>query len=175
MDKRNTTRRRFLVSAIACSGLIATGAGVALLRAGSAWAQSSAAIGRGSAGALARMARLLYPHAGVADDVYAAVIESILSATASDPAMTEILDAAIRALNSAQVDDWFEVPAEQQVAALQAVEAEPFFGVIQAAVRDRFYNHAAVWRHIGYPGSSVEHGGYVERGFDDIDWLPEEV
>ncbi len=24
----------------------------------------------------------------------------------------------------------------------------------------------------GWEGSSVEHGGYINRGFDDIGWLP---
>jgi len=30
-----------------------------------------------------------------------------------------------------------------------------------------------VWKHIDYPGSSKEYGGYINRGFNDIDWLPE--
>jgi len=171
MVEQKATRRRFLVSAVACSGLISTAMGVALLRAGSAWAQS----GGKRAGSLARMARLLYPHDGIADNVYADVIDSVLAAAADDPSIADTLNAALRALDDEQDADWFKLGAEQQVAALQAVETEPFFGVIQAAVRDRIYNHDAVWKHIGYPGSSVEHGGYVERGFDDIDWLPEEA
>jgi len=175
MDDRHATRRRFLVSTIACSGLISTGMGVALLRAGSAWAQSATARGGNSAGSLARMARLLYPHDGIAEDIYAEVIDSVLAAAADDPAIADTLNAALRALDDEQDADWFDLGTKQQLATLQAVEAEPFFGVIQAAVRDRFYNHAAVWKHIGYPGSSVEHGGYLERGFDDIDWLPEDA
>ena len=175
MDDRNTTRRRFLVAAITYSGLISTGMGAAVLRASSAWAQSSAAMGEASAGTLAQMARLLYPHDGIADDVYAAIIDGILAAAADDPSMTDTLNEAMHALDAAQDADWFELSEEQQVASLQAIEAESFFAVIQAAVRDRFYNHASVWKHIGYPGSSVEHGGYVDRGFNDIDWLPEEV
>jgi hypothetical protein len=175
MVDRNTSRRRFLVAAISCSGLISTGMGAALLRAGSVWAQSSAATGGDSAGALARMARLLYPHDDIADDVYAEVIDRILTDAAGDPAMIAVLDTAMNALNSAQDTDWYELGVERQVASLQAVQNEAFFTVIQAGVRDRFYTHPKVWEHIGYPGSSVEHGGYVERGFDDIDWLPEEA
>jgi len=175
MPDQENTRRKILVAAITYSGLTASGLGTAMLSAGTAWAQSSEATTNDAAAMLARMARLLYPHAGIGDDMYLAVIESILTQTASDPAMTKTLDAAIHALNAAPGGDWFEVTTEQQLAALQAVEKEPFFGLIQAAVRDRFYNHAVVWKHIGYPGSSVEHGGYLERGFDDIDWLPEDA
>jgi len=31
----------------------------------------------------------------------------------------------------------------------------------------------ALWKTLGYQGSSIEHGGYLYRGFDDIDWLPQ--
>ena len=30
------------------------------------------------------------------------------------------------------------------------------------------------WKKLGYEGSSAEHGGYLHRGFDDIDWLPKQ-
>jgi hypothetical protein len=29
-----------------------------------------------------------------------------------------------------------------------------------------------VYRFFGFEGSSVEQGGYIHRGFDDIGWLP---
>ena len=34
-----------------------------------------------------------------------------------------------------------------------------------------FYDNKAVWPLFGYEGSSWEKGGYLNRGFDDIDWL----
>jgi len=172
MPDRKSTRRRFIVATVAFSGLISTGIGAGILRTSSAWAQSSAAMDEDAAVALARMARLLYPHDDIADDVYAEIIDDILAAAASDSAMTETLSGAVTALQAEQDADWFELDAEQQLAALLALQTATFFGAIQAAVQERFYNHASVWEHIGYPGSSVEHGGYVDRGFDDIDWLP---
>jgi len=78
----------------------------------------------------------------------------------------------VTALNAAQHGDWFDIVADDQIKAMKAVESEAFFAAIQGGVRVRFYNHPKVWEHIGYPGSSVEYGGYVDRGFDDIDWLP---
>jgi len=165
---QQATRRRFLVAAITYSGLISTGMGAALLRASSAWAQSAA----GEANELTRMARLLFPHAGIADDVYTEVVDSILSAAASDASMSNTLDLAATALNAAQAGDWMNASAGDQIAAMQAVENEAYFGAILGSVRVRFYNHPKVWEHIAYPGSSVEYGGYVDRGFDDIDWLP---
>jgi hypothetical protein len=36
------------------------------------------------------------------------------------------------------------------------------------------YSNPQVWPLFGYQGSSLEYGGYLERGFDDIAWLPKE-
>lgn len=166
MNHGDLSRRRFLVATIAYSGLISAGAGAALFRASSAWAQSPAANSE-----LVRLARLLYPHDGVADDVYIEIIDGISSDSANGP----LLDSAMDALSAAQPGDWFDLDTDEQVAAMKSVEKESFFEAIRAGVRDRFYTHPKVWEHIGYPGSSVEFGGYVDRGFDDIDWLPEEA
>lgn len=171
MIQGETSRRRFLVATIAYSGLLSSGMGAALLRASSAWARSA----DGNADDLTRMARLLFPHDGIANDVYADVIDDVLSAAAGDSSMMKTLDNAVTALNAAQNGDWFDAGEVDQIAAMQAVENEAFFVAISGGVSARFYNHPKVWEHIGYPGSSVEFGGYVDRGFDDIDWLPEDA
>ncbi len=33
------------------------------------------------------------------------------------------------------------------------------------------YNQQEVWAILGYEGESASKGGYINRGFDDIDWL----
>ena len=33
------------------------------------------------------------------------------------------------------------------------------------------YNQKAVWPIFGYEGASYEEGGYMDRGFNDINWL----
>ena len=35
-----------------------------------------------------------------------------------------------------------------------------------------YLDRLLVYRFFGFEGSSVEHGGYIQRGFDDIGWLP---
>jgi hypothetical protein len=96
--------------------------GAALLRASTAWAQSA----NEHADELTRMARLLYPHNAIADDVYAEVIDDVLSAAADDSSMMETLSNAITALNAAQHGDWFEIGADDQIKAMKAVENEAF-------------------------------------------------
>lgn len=172
MDTEMTTRRRFLVAAIAGSGALVCGFDFTLLRTASAWAEAPA---DDSAKILARMARLYYPHDDVADAVYVQTVDGILSAAASDPQLQELLDGAYVALDRAGDHRFIELDANSQLAAMTKVQDEVFFTAIKFQVLARFYANSEVWKVINYPGSSVEYGGYVDRGFNDIDWLPEEV
>ena len=172
MIGRDTTRRRFLVAAAAYSGLLSSGIGLSVLRGSAAWAQSP---GQDTDTTLGKFARLMFPHDALADEVYAEVASSILTAAASESSLDDALASAVAALNLEQDGDWFELDENAQIAAMTAVPGESFFAAIQFQVAVRFYNHPRVWELIGYPGSSKEHGGYIDRGFDDIDWLPEEA
>jgi hypothetical protein len=33
------------------------------------------------------------------------------------------------------------------------------------------YNIPEVWKYFGYQGPSFPHGGYLDRGFNDINWI----
>jgi len=35
------------------------------------------------------------------------------------------------------------------------------------------YDDVEVWQAFGYEGASAHLGGYVNRGFNDLDWLPD--
>ena len=35
------------------------------------------------------------------------------------------------------------------------------------------YSDPEVWELLGYEGPSFDKGGYIDRGFDDLDWLPD--
>ena len=58
-----------------------------------------------------------------------------------------------------------------RVAVLRTMETTPFFQKVRGDMVVALYNQLAVWAKFGYEGSSAEHGGYLHRGFDDIDWL----
>jgi hypothetical protein len=175
MDGYKTTRRRFLVAAMSGSAALAGASGLFVLRASTAWAQAEPGDALDSARTLSRVARLLYPHAGVGDTVYAEVVDGILAAAAGDPQLTAMLDDASAELDAARGGDFFALDEATQLEVLKALSGRPFFGAIQSQVQWRLYTDPRVWQTIGYPGPSVEFGGYLERGFDDIDWLPEEA
>jgi hypothetical protein len=167
-----TSRRRFIVAAITLSGLAGTSTGTSFLGLSRAWAQSEDG-SDGDSAAMMRMARLLYPHDAITDDVYMDVLNLAMSMTAADGSFAALLDVAVDALNAGQSDDFVDLDEASQMAALQSVESQPFFAAIQMNVGVTFYYHPAVWALLGYEGPSFDKGGYLHRGSGDIDWLPE--
>ena len=56
---------------------------------------------------------------------------------------------------------------------LKGIEGTDFFGFIRRTTVLNLYDDPAVWEVLGWEGSSFDKGGYVDRGFNDLDWLPE--
>jgi len=144
-----------------------------MLRISNAWAKSHGDLDKEIMDAMVRMARLLYPHEAMSDEFYGEVLNNSLSATAGDSSFAALLKAAEQALNVAEAGKWVDLSEVQQLAVMQEVEGMGFFAAIQGAVRAGIYLNPVFWEHIGYPGSSKEFGGYINRGAGDIDWLPE--
>jgi len=165
MTDTGLSRRRFILTAIAAYSVVTVPF---------RWLPGTSAVADTAVKPdLVRLTRLLFPHSGLASDVYADVAETLFDSFVAHPESAQLLDMADTALD-AQVDgDWMDVDEDRQVAALKGIENEAFFAAILAALRGAFYNHPKVWAYLHYPGSSKEHGGYKHRGFDDINWLPE--
>jgi hypothetical protein len=172
MNDTQATRRRFLVAALTFSGVASSSLGLSLLHYSIAWAES--ADNADGLAAMGRLAQLLFPHPGLDDSVYGSVIGEVLAITAADPATAGLLGIAEEALNAQQDQAWADVPEAEQLAALTKVQNEAFIIGIRELVRFRLYDNPGLWKHLNYPGSSKEFGGYINRGFNDIDWLPEE-
>ena len=160
-----STRRRFLIASLAFS--TATVTGTTCLRGAAAWAAEN------SDATLARFGRLLFPINGLSDDVYEGVMGNVLSALAGSPTTENALAVAEAALNEASDGDWYSASEAAQISALESIQGEAYFAAILGTVRGAFHYDPAVWDFIQYPGSSKEHGGYLQRGFNDISWLPE--
>jgi len=162
MGDSNTTRRRFITAAIALSGS-------ATLQPVIAWAQ--ARDGSRPGADMVRMARLLYPHTALSNDVYAEVLGDAIaqSATEFPISLSELADV----LDSQTGGDFLAADEAAQVTAMRTIESEPIFGAIRSKVRDGLYLHPACWEVVGYGGPSFQNGGYLQRGAGEIDWLPE--
>ncbi len=171
MEKNGVNRREFLQT-----GRAAVAGGVAAtLVAGlsnSTWAKALGAIGDADAAVLLRMCRVLYPHDALSDDYYAACVESLDAKAHADAALATSLREGVAALNEA-TGGFLERSEKEQVAALTAIESSPFFQAVRGHMVVALYNDRKVWNHFGYEGPSFPFGGYLERGFNDIDWLGE--
>ena len=56
---------------------------------------------------------------------------------------------------------------------LEKIQHTPFFQFVLNEALSGVYRHPLTWELLGFEGSSLEFGGYINRGFNDIDWLPD--
>ena len=164
-------RRRFIVAAVTlAAGTITPGA--AVLLSGRAWA-----LGENETlprDVLAAIARQMYPHDALDDSVYAEVMDQAMAMVANDMLFAELVGAAGQALDAGAGGDFAAASPDEQLAALQAIDGEPVFAAVLGAVGNRLYHHPAMWALMNYEGPSWQHGGYLDRGAGEIDWLPDE-
>lgn len=171
MSKSGINRRRFLATG---GDTVAGGVAVSLVAAlpASAWAKSLNTIDQRAANVLLRVCRLLYPHDALADDYYAACVESLDSKAGADPALATLLNNGVTDFMKNNIE-FLNSPESEQLKALDAIANSEFFQSVRGHMVVALYTDRKVWSELGYEGPSFEFGGYLDRGFNDIDWLPE--
>lgn len=112
---------------------------------------------------LTRVARLIYPHDALEDAVYAGIVGTLLDDQQSETVLRR---------GVASLDGFLELSEEVQLRKLQSIDESEFFEAVREPLMWTLYNSQALWDLIGYPGASFPFGGYINRGFNDIDWLP---
>ena len=143
---------------------------------GKAWAATPVAVSPASFATLVKLARDIYPHDKVGDQFYAKVMEGIDAGAKDDAAAKTLLEDGVAALNKAAVDmkqaSYAEMPNEaDRVAILKTMETSPFFQKIRGSLVTGLYNNEEVWPLFGNEGESASKGGYINRGFNDVNWL----
>lgn len=178
LDKRPQYSRRAMLktSGAATFGAALVVAGGTVTCPQGAWAMSPKALSPQAMATLIHMSRDIYPHDRLADKFYAKAVGGFDEKAAGDEAFklimengTADLDAAAK-LNGA--DSYLAMGWEKdRVTLLREVEDTPFFQAVRGDLITSLYNNPEVWPLFGYEGESFSKGGYLERGFDDIDWL----
>jgi hypothetical protein len=169
-DIKGLTRRALLGRAIAAGALTVTGIGF-IAAPNAAWALEVQVITAEQMATLLQMARDIYPHDQVPDQHYAVAVKGYDAEDKKDMVAAGVaeLDAAAKAAGHA---DYVSIGWEEdRVKVLQAVEASVFFQTVRAGLVTGLYNQKEVWPIFGYEGESFSKGGYIERGFNDINWL----
>ena len=177
VDRRSKYDRRVFLKGAATAVptvAIATSAGLSI---SDAWADDATALTPATLKTLVKMARDIYPHDFLGDSYYITAIRPWNAKAAKDPTTKSLISDGVaqldQAANARFKAPYMQVPWEtDRVVLLQGIEQSPFFQKIRGDLIVSLYNQKEVWPKFGYEGSSAEHGGYIKRGFADIDWLP---
>ena len=172
--KQVLSRRFFLQrSATGFAAAIAVTSTGALLNASEAWALDVKGVKPETMKTLILVARDIYPHDKVADRFYAIAMKGYDEKAAGNPEMKAELEGFVAALDGAAGPGGYLGAGweSERVGLLRAESHNPVFDQIRSGLIVSLYNNQDVWPIFGYEGESYSKGGYLERGFNDIDWL----
>ncbi|MFT6308510.1 MAG: hypothetical protein ACJA0Z_003684 [Halioglobus sp.] len=169
------TRRQLLAQGLGLGGSFLVGSGF-LAASSATWAMEVKALKPSTMATLVQMARDIYPHDKFGDDLYAIAVQGHDDKAAEDADFKKMMEEGVSNLNSlavtaghpSYVDTGWE---SDRVALLRSIEQDGFFQTMRGGLVVSLYNQPAVWSLLGYEGSSFEKGGYLDRGFDDVNWL----
>jgi hypothetical protein len=162
-------RRSFLAASGIVSGLLAAGAPLSLIAPSRAWALELKQLTSSQGAALMSVARTIAPHDGLEDAAYAIVVKAIDAAAAADEHTRTLVSCGLAGLG----EDFAARSEAARVQALKAVEHSEFFQLLRGMTLANLYSSAIAYAHFGYEGEAFSKGGYLTRGFNELDWLPE--
>jgi hypothetical protein len=122
---------------------------------------------------LMRMVRVMFPHPDFPDGPYERTVDAILAAGVEDARTGAQLQQGLRELDSLADRPFTELDDARALELLRSISATTFFEAVRSRVILTLYDDREVHRLLGYEGASFDQGGYLHRGFADLDWLPD--
>jgi hypothetical protein len=176
MNAKGISRRQFLHTSGLLVATTAVSGGMLWLSPSAASATSFQALDEHTAKSLLKMSRHLYPSPSIGDEQYTRTVDGLDAKAKNDRAFAKLLQDGVAALDASAQGKWLEASDEVCLQTLKDMQATPFFQTVRGALvgADGPYNLPEVWKKLGYQGSSWQFGGYLNRGFNDIAWLPKE-
>jgi hypothetical protein len=168
-------RREFLQKgAIVVAGAAVAVSGVNVVAdAADQWTSGLKTLNAHEGETLLKVARQIFPHDRLADTDYIVVVMDLDTEAAAKPETAKVLRDGVANLDSANGAKFVSLSDDKQLAALQKVDDTPFFQKVHSTEVVSLYNNHAVWKKLGYQGPSYQIGGYLHRGFNDLNWLPD--
>jgi hypothetical protein len=123
---------------------------------------------------LVSICRTMFPHDAIPDEFYEHVVRKLDDQAAQDQEASRFLSGGVEALNRRTGSVWTNLSEEARLEALRWAEQLPFFQTLRSDFIRYFYDNPAIWPRFGYEGPSNDKGGYLHRGFNDIDWIKKE-
>ncbi len=170
-NRRGLSRRDLLKRGTLGAALIISGQAVICPEA--AWAVEAQALKPETMATLIKLARDIYPHDRLADRFYAIAVKGQDAHAQKDEAHKKLIEDGIADLDRrAGAGGYSGLGWEaDRIAILHDIENTPFFQAVRGDLVVSLYNQKEIWPIFGYEGESYSKGGYINRGFNDIEWL----
>lgn len=174
IDRRaRVTRRDFLLSGSATT-LVVGAASIACPT--GAWSVEVKTLRPETMKTLVQVSRDIFPHDRIADSYYAIALTGTDEAAGKDEKVRVMIEEGVAGLDiearAITGMPYVEIPQEEnRVLLLDAIQNGEFFQKIRGDLITGLYNNPKLWLKFGYEGESASKGGYLERGFDDVDWV----
>jgi hypothetical protein len=125
------------------------------------------ALSAAQAATLVRLLRVAYPHPSFPDGPYQRTAKKVQDADTDN-----LVAAGLDELDSIAGGDFGALSDAEATAAVERIADSAFFKLVHSTTVVALYDDREVWSILGYEGPSYDKGGYLHRGFDDLDWLP---
>lgn len=171
-DYAGVSRRMFLMTTTMAG--VTTGAML-----GGARRVMAAPLDADQSATLLRMIQDIYPHPDLLDVAHYQSIADTVRANADGDAATAAdlrdgltrIDDQAQALFATRYTEIADPDAREGL--LRKFQHDGFFQGVRWTAYFAIYNNVEVWPLFGYQGSSLEYGGYIDRGFSDITFVPQ--
>lgn len=122
---------------------------------------------------LTRIIRVAFPHPQIPDGPYERMAQKIVTEADESTWFRVALTQGLLTIDSMTDEHFLDLPDDRALAVLKRITDLEFFGFIRRTTVLNFYDDPEVWQLLGYEGESFSKGGYINRGFNDLMWLPD--
>ncbi len=170
------TRRGFLAGSAATIAAVAVSGPSILSDPATRPAPAPEALAPEESRTLLKLTRDLFPHDRLEDSFYATAIGPLEDEASKDAATRKLLSDGVSRLNELAVaaggKSYADLADERtRVGVIKQIEGGEFFTKVYSSTITPLYNQPELWPKFGYEGPSSPFGGYLHRGFNDLDWL----
>lgn len=166
ISRRDLLKRGTIGAALVVSG-------PAVLCPSNGWAVEATALTPQTMATLITLARDIYPHDQLADRYYAIAVKAKDALAAKDAKHKDLIETGIADLDRRAGKGGYRGLGweKDRVKLLYEIEGTPFFQAVRGDLVVSLYNQKEIWPIFGYEGESYSKGGYIHRGFNDLEWL----
>jgi len=139
----------------------------------------AAPLDEGQGAILLRMVQDIYPHPDLLKLVhYQVIADTVTKGLEADADQARALTDGLAKINAQAQGlygkDYVAIEdADMREGILRHFQNEGFFQGVRWTAYFGIYDNKEIWPLFGYQGSSVEQGGYIDRGFSDITFVPQ--